>query len=72
MRCAIAHAHLCTRLKHLRCAKESTPCLIKKASRCAADPTSKTTAFFIFNFLENTKILQENHVNLFCISLVQC
>ena len=29
-RCAIAHAYICTRLKHERCAKKSTPCLIKK------------------------------------------
>ena len=47
---AIAHARLCTRLNHQRRAKKSTPCLIKKASRCAADRTSKTT-FFIFHFL---------------------
>ena len=39
------------RLKHWRRAKKSTPCLIKKASRCAADRTSKTTTFFIFHFL---------------------
>ena len=47
------------------------PCLIKKASRCAADRTSKTTTFFIFNFLCNTKIFQENHVYLFVIWLVK-
>ena len=39
MRNAIAHAHLCMRIKR---AKKSIPCLIKKASRCAADSTSKT------------------------------
>ena len=27
------------------------PCLIKKASRCVADGTSKTVTFFIFHFL---------------------
>ena len=35
-------------------------CLIKKASRCVADHTSKTM-FFIFYFLYNAKILPENH-----------
>ena len=46
------------------------PCLIKKGSRCVADRTSKTT-FFIFLLLYSTKILQENHVYLFVIWLVQ-
>ena len=45
--------------------------LIKKASRCVADHTSKTGKFFIFPFLSNTKILRENHVYLFVILLVQ-
>ena len=31
--------------------QKNMPCLIKKASRCAADCTSKTTTFFIFHFL---------------------
>ena len=35
----------------LEASKKSTPCLIKKASRCAADRMSKTTTFFIFHFL---------------------
>ena len=35
------------------------------------DCTSKTTMFCIFHFLKNTKILRENHVYLFVISLVQ-
>ena len=56
--------------KTIETCKKSTPCLIKKASRCAADRTSKTT-FFIFHFLYNTKILRENHVYLFVIWLVQ-
>ena len=65
MRRAIARARLCTRLKRLRRAKKSAPCLIKKASRRAADRMSKTTTF-IFHFLYyNTKILRENHV-YFC------
>ena len=51
MRPAIARARLCTRLKHWRRAKKSTPCLIKKASRCAADRPSKITKFLIFHFL---------------------
>ena len=50
MRRAIARTRLCTRLKRQRRAKKSTPCLIDKGSRCAADRTSKTT-FFIFHFL---------------------
>ena len=71
MRHAITDACLWTRLKHWRHANKSTPYFIKKASRCAADCTSKTAAFFIFHFLYNTKILRENHVYLFVISLVQ-
>ena len=70
MRRAITRTCLCTHLKPLRCAKKSMPCLIKKASRCAADCMSKTTVFFIFYFLYNTKILRENNVYLF-IWLVQ-
>ena len=38
------------------------PCLIQKASRCAADRMPKTATFFIFHFLQNTKILLENYV----------
>ena len=64
-------ARLCTCLKHWRLAKKSTPCLIKRASTCAADCMSKTAKFFIFPFLSSTKILQENHVYLFIILLVQ-
>ena len=71
MRCVFACACLCTCLKHWRHAKKSTPCLIKKASRCAANSTSKTAKFIIFPFLSNTKILGENHVYLFVILLVQ-
>ena len=52
--------------KTLETCLKSTPCLIKKASRCAADRTSKTT-FFIFHFLYNTKILRENHVYLWLV-----
>ena len=51
MRRAIARARLRTRLKHWRRAKNSMPCLIKKASRCVADRTSKTTSFLFFHFL---------------------
>ena len=42
----------------MRPAKKSTPCFIKKASRCAADRTSKTTCF-IFHFLYNTQRFYE-------------
>ena len=70
LRHVIAHARLCTRLRRYRRAKKSMPCLIKKASRCATDCMSKTTVFFIFYFLYNTKILRENNVYLF-IWLVQ-
>ena len=49
VRCAIAHAHLCTRFKLETC-KKSMTCLIKKASRCVADCMFKTT-FFISHFL---------------------
>ena len=71
MRRAIARARLLTRLKHWTRAKKSMPCLIKKASRRVADRSSKTTTFLIFHFLWNTKILRENHVYLFVISLIQ-
>ena len=54
----------------LEACKKSTPCLIQKALRCAADRTSKTTTLFIFHFLYNTKILRENNVYFF-ISLFQ-
>ena len=64
MRCAIAHARLCTRLKQRR-AKKSTPCLIKKASRCAADRTSKTT-LFVFHFY----ITQRSYEKIMCIYLL--
>ena len=71
MRRAMARARLRTRLEHWRRAKKSTPCLIKKASRRAADRTSKTRTFLIFHFLWITKILRQNHVYLFIISLIQ-
>ena len=51
MRRAIARARLRTRLKHWRHSKESTPCLIKKASRRVVDRTSKSATFLIFHFL---------------------
>ena len=70
MRHVIARAHLCTCLKRWRRAKKSTPCLIKKASKCVTDYTSKTTIFFIFRFLYNTKILRENHVYCYLIGSV--
>ena len=44
--------------------KKGTHCLIKKTPRCVADRMSKTTTFFIFHFLQNAKILQENHVHI--------
>ena len=65
MRCAIERARLCTLLNIRDVLKKSMPCLIKKVSRCAADRTSKTTTFFIFHFLKNTKILRKNHLYLF-------
>ena len=73
MRRAIACACLCTRLKHLRRAKKNMPCLIKKVSRCAADRTSKTGTFFIFqrSCKKLSKIILENHTHLFVISLIQ-
>ena len=64
MKRVITCTPLCACLKPCRHAKKSRPCLIKKASRCAADCTSKITTFFIFHFLSNTKILRENHVYL--------
>ena len=64
------HVHASAYAWNVTCAKKSMPCLIKKGSRCVADRTSKTT-FFIFLLLYSTKILQENHVYLFVIWLVQ-
>ena len=64
MRHVIAHACLCTCLKQ-RHAKESMPCLIKKASRCAADHTSRTTMFFII--LSTFYKMQRSHEKIMCI-----
>ena len=50
--------------------KKNIPCLVQKASRCAADCTSKTSVFYLWLSL-NTKILEKNHVCLFLISLVK-
>ena len=66
MRRAIARACLCARLKHWRRATKSTPCLIKKASRCAADRTSKTKTFFIFHFCKT----QRSYEKIMCIYLL--
>ena len=60
---AIACACLCTHPKHYRCEKKSMPCLIKKASRCAADHMSKTTTFFIFRFYK----IQRSYEKIMCI-----
>ena len=45
-----SHAHASAQPKTLETCKKSMPCLIQKASRYAADRTSKTTVFFIFHF----------------------
>ena len=71
MRRAITRTRLRTHLKHWRRAKKRRPCLIKKASRCVADRTSKTTTFLIFHFLSSTKILREYHAYLFVILFIQ-
>ena len=65
MRRAITRTCLCTHLKPLRCAKKSMPCLIKKASRCAADCMSKTTVFLSFTFY----ITQRSYEKIMCIYL---
>ena len=44
-----------------------TPCFIQKASRCAADRTSKTTTLFIFHFLCNTDLTRKSCVLIFYI-----
>ena len=76
MRHAIANASLKRMPLHMpetseTCKNKSMPCLIQKVLRYVADHTSKTSVFFIFHFLLNKKIFQENHVCLFSISLVQ-
>ena len=49
---ACNHMHMPLHIpKTLEMCKKSMPCLIKKASMCAANRTSKTTACFIFHFL---------------------
>ena len=52
--------------KTLETCKNSMPCLIKKASRCAADRTSKTTTFFIFTFYQT----QRSYEKTMCICLL--
>ena len=44
--------------------QKSTPCLIKKASRCVAVCTSKTTTFFVFHFRYN---MQRFYKKIVCI-----
>ena len=63
MRHAIACAYLYTCLKHYRHAKKSIPTLIQKASRCAADRTSKTTTLFSFTFYKT----QRSYKKIMCI-----
>ena len=65
MRRAIPRARHCTRLKRWRRAEKITLCLIKKASRCAADRKSKTTTFFIFHFY----ITERSYEKIMCIYL---
>ena len=66
MRPAIARARLCRRLKHGRRAKKSTPCLIKKASRCAADRPSKKQSSLSFTFSKT----QRSYEKIICIYLL--
>ena len=63
MRCAIACTCLFACLKYWRQAKKSTPCLIKKASRCVAGRTSKTTTFFAFTFCKT----ERSYKKIMCI-----
>ena len=65
MRCMITSACLCMCLKHYRRAKKSMPCLIKKASWCAADCTSKTTTFYYLSLSIKHKDLTRKSVYLF-------
>ena len=66
MMCAMARAHLYPHLKHWRHARKSMPCLIKKASRCAADRMSITAKFFIFPFYQT----QRSYEKIVCICLL--
>ena len=60
------HAHASAHTKNIRdVQKKSMPCLIQRASRCAAVCMSKTTTVFIFHFLYNRKILRENDVFIY-------
>ena len=66
MRGAIAHTCLCTCLKHGGHAKKSTPCLIKKVSRCAADHTSKNNNVPYLSLSVNYKDLTRKSCVFIC------
>ena len=52
--------------KTLETCKKSTPCLIQKASRCAADRTSKTTGFFYLSL----SIKQRFNEKIMCVNFL--
>ena len=66
MRHTVAHARLCTRQKHWRRAEKSTPFLIKKASRCAADRRLKQQHSLSFTFCKT----QRSYEKIMCIYLL--
>ena len=72
MRHSIPRPYLCKHPKHqTQAKKKSTLHQIKKASRCVVDHKFKTATFFMFHFLQKTKIIQENCVCFFIGSVVK-
>ena len=55
MRHTVAHARLCALQKHWRRAEKSTPFLIKKASKCAADRRLKQQHSLSFTFCKTQR-----------------
>ena len=68
MRRAIARARLCTRLKHLRRAKKSMPCLIKKVSSMQQIARLKQQRFLSFKDL--TRNFQRSYEKIIHIYLL--
>ena len=60
---AIARARLCRCLKHwIHAQKKNTPCLIKKASRCAADRTLKQQVFYLSLSIKHKDVTRKSCV----------
>ena len=51
--------------KTLETCKKSTPCLIQKASKCAADCTSKTSVFYLSLSIKHKYLTRKSSVFIF-------